>query len=344
MYEQSLGATGAQIDIEIKNVETERDVAQQQVATLQGQLATAVDLNVNLKATIEQKNILIAQQAAEIARLQGQIPPTLPFTDPAGWKTVTYDLFDEPSLDLTKWTAKIGGLGAPREEYNRAENIKTGSGLVITTKRESFGGKSWTSGYITSDNLMEFDINSFVEVKATLPPLWDNASGLWPCPLWVRWDGPAEADLWEAYGWPYLNPARTNATENARQRGNGAATTHNDTMATGSAAKRMVTQPANLNPTIADGSTHVWGFEFTDIGICYYLDGKPIADIYASSRPNPASWAQLASKGILKSNFSGKGHLRIQTQVGDSYWGPSGPKTASPVEMKVDYVRIMKKV
>ncbi len=259
--------------------------------------------------------------------------------DPTGWKTQVFESFRTATLDTTRWTARVGTLGAPREEYNRAENVKTGAGLDIVTKRESFGGRAITSGYISSQGKMEFPINSRVNIKATLPPIWNNAAGLWPA-LWFRWPGSGEADLMEAYGFPFL-PART-ASEIALARGSFQCTTHNDTM--GSPARTLVV-PTNLNPLIADGSSHIYGFEITDVGMTYYFDGVAIADVY--KRPNPATWTQLANLAqgsINKSSFAGLGHVRIQTQVGSSYWGPSTATTALPCTFHVDYVHILNKV
>ena len=78
-----------------------------------------------------------------------------------------------------------------------------------------------------------------------------------------------------------------------------------------------------------------------DVGITYYLDGQVIKDIFG--RPNPITWEYLASKNVPKANFMGTAHMRLQLQVGSSYWGPSTAQTAFPATMKVHWVRVLTK-
>lgn len=291
-----------------------------------------------------------AAQAAEIERLKALIPPpvVVPPTSaipaaPAGWVTTFSDDFRGPTLDLTKWNVRTGPLGAPREEYNKAENISTGiNGLVGTTKREEIGGKHWSSWYIDSAGKMTFGMNSRIEVEFAMDSIWDNASGLWPCPLWLRGDWPGEIDGPEMYGYPFLNPARTNAATNAATRGNYQMTVHSNTQG-GSTNKKTVRQPVNAaNGNIQANVKYRCAIDLTDVGITYYFGNAAVVDVYA--RPNPMSWEWLATQGIPKSAFTGTGHARIQTQVGDSYWGPSSASTASPWRMTINWFRIMKKV
>lgn len=306
-------------------------------AKANAEIAQSLALQENLKDTILDKNATITslnetvlKQAAEIAALKDQITPPkppLPFAVPAGYALDKYDLFDGTTIDKTKWNIRTGGLNAPREEYNTPNNIKMLSpGLRIVTQREAMGGKSWTSAYIDSAGLMTFGMNSLIVVKARVDDLSTNASGIWPCPLWVRGDWPGEIDAAEMYGWPFLNPARTNATENARMRSNFGATVHSNT-AGGTTNKKQGRQPANpTDGLLKPDKFYEWGIIVDDTtGITLlFNDGsglKPLVDAWA--RPNPMSWDYLAGVGIPKSAFAGTGHARIQTQVGDTYWGPS---------------------
>lgn len=342
-------------DAEITSIKLANTTLASQLNTAQNNLVAAQDalaaekvLTENLKTTILDKNATIVALNAEIARLNAIISPppvvvsVIPAA-PAGWQTTFSDDFRKATIDKTKWNVRLGPLGAPREEYNKAENIATGpNGLIGTTKREEIGGKHWSSWYIDSAGLMPFSMNSRVECEFSMDSIWENASGLWPCPLWLRGDWPGEIDGPEMYGWPFLNPARTDAKVNTATRGNYQSTIHSNTMG-GSTNKKTVRQPVNaVDGNIKAGVKYRCAIDLTDEGITTYFGQAPIADLY--NRPNPMTWAYLATLGIPKTAFTGTGHARLQTQVGDSYWGPSNASTVSPWKMNINWFRILKKV
>lgn len=325
-------------------------------AQANAEIAEALALQEALKDTIVDKNATIIglneeklALEARIRELEAQTPPptpTMPFTLPAGWALDKYDLFQGTSIDKTKWNVRTGGLGAPRQEYNDpAALVMRNPGLRIVTERMAMpGGKTWRSGYIDSAGFMTFGMNSLIVVRARFDDLYNNASGLWPCPLWLRGDWPGEIDSAEMYGWPFLNPARTNTTENNNMRGNFSGTVHEDT---NGQLQKQVRQPANTSGgLIKAGTWYEFGISITDAdGIALLFNNgsglKPLPDAY--SRANPMSWSYLDSVGIPKSAFQGNGHARIQTQVGDSYWGPPSATTKSPFNMDIDYFYIAKK-
>lgn len=320
-------------------------------AKANAEIADALALQENLKDTILDKNAVItglneekAVLEARIAELEALVPPpapVLPFTVPAGWALDKYDTFTGTAIDKTKWNARTGKLGTPREEYNNeGALLMRNPGLRIRTERKDIGGMKWSSGYIDSAGFMTFGMNSLIAVRWRLDDLWDAAAGIWPCPLWIRGDWPGEIDNPELYGYPF-GPARTNATENAAQRGNLSATVHESTSGT---LQKTVRQPTNVaGGLIKAGTWHESRIAITDAeGITLWLDGALLPDMYG--RPNPMSWSWLDSIGIPKSSFQGTGHARIQTQVGSPYWGPSTPGTKSPFHMDIDYFYIAKKV
>lgn len=313
------------------------DDADQKVAALTGSLAQATTQSADLASALAASQAARLTAEARVRELEALLAAQ-PAAGPvpyAGWRTVFLDQFKAATLDTKSWTANVGTLGAPREEYNRAENVRTGNGLEITAKREAFGGRQITSGYITSAGKVEFGLGSLVEAEITLPKMSADAAGLWPA-WWVRFAGtPGEIDILEAYGAPFK--AGIGANDMAQMLNGFAATTHNDTNASGSAAKKVVTAPAG--GCVADGSTHRYGVILDDAGLSYLFDGKPVVDIY--QRPNPMTWEQLAAKGVLKANFTGKAHMRLQLQVGSKYWGPSTPATALPATMRVNWVRVL---
>lgn len=107
-----------------------------------------------------------------------------------GYKLVWQDLFDSNTLDETdRWSIEVNGDGGGNSElqYYRRENISIGtepvSGshcLVITAKKENFGGKTATSGRLTTQRNMSFK-HGKVEARIKVP---HTANGLWPA-FWL---------------------------------------------------------------------------------------------------------------------------------------------------------------
>lgn len=116
------------------------------------------------------------------------------------YKLVWEDLFDGSELDASVWNIEVNGDGGGNNElqYYRAENVSVGkdevSGrncLILTAKRENFGGKSFTSGRINSKNKKAFR-HGKVEAYVKLPK---TANGLWPA-FWMM------GNDYDAVGWP----------------------------------------------------------------------------------------------------------------------------------------------
>jgi len=118
-----------------------------------------------------------------------------------GYKMVWEDTFNDSTLDETnKWTVEVNGNGGGNSElqYYRRENIKvgvepvTGNGcLIITARKESYLGKTCTSGRLTTSGKMSFK-HGKVEARIKLP---HTANGLWPA-FWMM-----GAD-YPTVGWP----------------------------------------------------------------------------------------------------------------------------------------------
>jgi len=244
---------------------------------------------------------------------------------------------DFKTLDLNKWSINTGPLGPPREEYNRAENLTIGpDGLYITAKREAFGGKQITSGYITSANKAQYGPYAHFEAEITMPKMSANASGIWPA-WWLRYTTlPGEVDILEAYGKPF--PAARSASDVLVMTESYDTTTHGNT--DGSIGRLNAQPPTG---SVKDLTRHRYGVTIDEWGITYFLDGKPFVDKYGR---NGMSWTTLAARpngGVPQANFMGAAHMRLQLQVGSSYWGPSTADTAFPATMKVHWVRVLTK-
>lgn len=117
-----------------------------------------------------------------------------------GYSLVWQDLFNEDALDESIWNIEVNGNGGGNAElqYYRRENVSVGedseSGrncLIITAKKESFGGKSFTSGRVNTRGNKAFTYGK-VEACIKLP---STSDGLWPA-FWMM------GDNYDELGWP----------------------------------------------------------------------------------------------------------------------------------------------
>jgi beta-glucanase (GH16 family) len=122
-----------------------------------------------------------------------------------GMTLVWRDEFDE--LNLEDWTFEIGtgsnGWGNNELQYYREENTSILDGhLVIEARRESFGGRAYTSSRMITQNKQTFQYGR-IDIRAALP----EGQGLWPA-LWmlgsnfstVGWPDCGEIDIMEMIG------------------------------------------------------------------------------------------------------------------------------------------------
>ena len=116
------------------------------------------------------------------------------------YKLMWEDNFDNPVLNETQhWTAEVNGDGGGNNEmqYYRRENISIEqhpSGvncLVISAKRESFGGKLVTSGRLVTRGNVSAKYGK-MEARIKLPT---TANGLWPA-FWMM------GEDFSKVGWP----------------------------------------------------------------------------------------------------------------------------------------------
>ncbi len=118
--------------------------------------------------------------------------------DPAGWLPTWSDEFSGSALDGSKWFAQNVAWPYNNEsEFYRPQNVAVGGGLcTITSLRQSFGGKPYTSGRIETGGRFNQLFGKF-EFRAKLP----KGKGIWPA-LWLLPDGmwPPEIDIMELLG------------------------------------------------------------------------------------------------------------------------------------------------
>ncbi|MEO0581935.1 MAG: carbohydrate-binding protein [Bacteroidota bacterium] len=126
------------------------------------------------------------------------------------------DEFLGNAVDLSKWSFDIGdgcpslcGWGNAEEQYYRAENASVANGvLTITTNRQDFGGKPYTSAKITTQGKHNFRFGR-MEASIKLP----SAGGIWPA-FWLlpengSWPYTGEIDVMESQ---HSNPSSIGGT------------------------------------------------------------------------------------------------------------------------------------
>lgn len=118
-----------------------------------------------------------------------------------GYKLVWQDLFDADELNSQRWNIEVNGDGGGNNELqyytDRAENVRLGDDgkgngcLILTAKKEVYGGRQATSGRITSKNKIAFK-HGKIEAAIKLPK---TANGLWPA-FWMM------GNDFDQVGWP----------------------------------------------------------------------------------------------------------------------------------------------
>jgi beta-glucanase (GH16 family)/SOS-response transcriptional repressor LexA len=129
------------------------------------------------------------------------------------WDLVWADEFNGTSLDQTKWSYQLGtgcdinlcgwGNNELQTYTSRPENISVSNGnLIITARKENYGGREYTSARIRTINKGDFTYGR-IEARMKLP----KGQGLWPA-FWMLptdnvyggWPASGEIDIMELRG------------------------------------------------------------------------------------------------------------------------------------------------
>lgn len=117
-----------------------------------------------------------------------------------GYRLVWEDHFNRSSLDSSVWNIEEGETGNGNNElqYYRAENVSVGTDsasgrdcLILTARRENWGGRAFTSGRVNTKNKKAFT-HGKIEALIKLP---STANGLWPA-FWMM------GNDYDQVGWP----------------------------------------------------------------------------------------------------------------------------------------------
>lgn len=248
-----------------------------------------------------------------------------------GYSLIWSDEFDTTSLDETNWNYQYGdgsdygipGWGNQEQEYYKKENISLQDGnLIITAKKESSNGYSYTSGRITTSGKV-FTKYGKIEARIALPAV----QGMWPA-FWMLpesryenqgWPHSGEIDIMEAKG--RLPNVTSGALHYANDNNSHTYLTANNVF--------------KLNNYTNIEDYHVYGISWSEEKITWYCDDVEFMTV-SKSQWHTAAYVQKDA-----SPFNQNFHILLNLAVGghfDNYVLP--PDAFSSAEMRVDYVRI----
>jgi len=286
---------------------------------------------------------LTALTAGLAACAPGTPPPETPGTDaadppddagPTGpdagdllgppWRIVWQDEFDGAAgqrPDPSKWRADVGGDGWGNNQLefdtDRTDNAALdGAGhLQIIAKRESFGGRQYTSARLNTIGRFERTYGRF-EARIRLP----RGQGIWPA-FWllggnlanVGWPDCGEVDIMENRGHqPRINRGSL----------------HGPGYSGGANHGREVEAPVDLT-----SGYHVYAVEWDPGRVVWKLDEQVFFTATPADLPAGANWVYDHPFFII-----------LNVAVGGNYSGNPDGSTTFPQTMLVDHVRVYERL
>lgn len=239
------------------------------------------------------------------------------------YQLVWQDEFDGPanqSPDPANWNFDIGtgdnGWGNQELQYytDRSENVSLdGNGnLLITARRESFGGRPFTSARIKTQGLFEQTYGRF-EARMKLP--W--GPGIWPA-FWLL-----GSDI-ETVGWPECGEI-----DIMEYRGQQTNLIHGTVHGPGYSGGNSVTKSFGFEQKRFDTDFHLFAVEWGTDYIRFYVDDV----LYQEIKPD-----DLSGEWVFNNSF----FIILNVAVGGNYVGFPTSETPFPQSMVIDYVRVYK--
>lgn len=229
------------------------------------------------------------------------------------WNLVWSDEFNGNALNSANWSAEIGtgqnGWGNNELQYytNRPENVRVADGnLVITARKEPYGGMNYTSARIKTQNLKSFTYGK-IEARIKLP----SGQGLWPA-FWML------GSNIDALGWPKCGEIDIMERVNNNPHVNG--TVHWD--AGGHA------DYGRASGNLDFSQYHVYSIEWDSKYIRWFVDGQEYNAFYIENGTGNTE------------EFQRPFFLLLNLAVGGNWPGSPDPSTPFPAQMLVDYVRV----
>jgi hypothetical protein len=251
-------------------------------------------------------------------------PPAMP-PDPVFPATnlVWSDEFNGPAgskPDPAKWTIDPGtGQNNEIQYYtnNNNANMDGAGSLVIEARRETAGGRDYTSHRMNTGNKFHVQYGR-IEARVRVP----KGNGLWPA-FWMM-----GADFLTGRPWPY-NGEIDIMEVLGRNTLEGYSTLHAPQYNGGGGYGQKYNAPGGVDFANA---FHVWSAEWDSRGIRFRVDGVEV--FYASKETVETTRGPWV--------FDHPFYIILNLAVGGDFPGPVDATTPFPSRMLVDYVRVYK--
>lgn len=225
----------------------------------------------------------------------------------ATWQLIWSDEFNGTSVNTGNWNFETGagGWGNNEQQYYRAQNASVSNGnLVITARREAFGGANYTSARMTTQNKQTFTYGK-MEARIKLP----LGQGLWPA-FWMLGSNISSV------GWPRCGEIDIMEHINTETKVYG--TIHWDANGYASYGGNTTTTPANY---------HIYTIEWNSSAIKWFVDGVKYHE------------ANILNSINSTDEFHRPFFFILNLAVGGNWPGQTIDNSKLPASMYVDYVR-----
>jgi beta-glucanase (GH16 family) len=220
-------------------------------------------------------------------------------------------------LNSAFWGYNIGtgsnGWGNNELEYytDRPENVKIENGMLkITAIKESYKGAAYTSARILTKGKFAQKYGRF-EARIKMP----YGKGLWPA-FWLLGEN-SDTEIWPKCG----------EIDIMEFRGNEPSTTNAAVHGPGYAGAFAITKQYSLLNDRFDTDFHVFGIEWGENYINFYVDDVLFNQI--TPKNVTGDWV-----------FDQPFYIIINLAVGGNYGGSPNSETIFPQSMLIDYVRV----
>ncbi len=259
------------------------------------------------------------------------MPPTTP-TTPAAPAGMTFDWSDEfegTSLTTAIWNYDTGtgngsGWGNNELQFYQAANASVGNGvLTIEARRESVGGKSYTSARLQTSRKKTFGYGR-IEMRAKLP----STQGLWPA-FWLLG---SSCNSFNLYGgnvnWP--NCGEIDVMEMIGGAGTRDFTTHGTLHFTNAANAYTAPSFSKIHTQKLSAGFNTYAVDWLPTGFTWYFNGVQFA-----TQSMPTGITTFSNQTFF---------LLLNLAVGGNWPGSPDATTVLPQKFEIDYVRYFRKI